>query len=55
MDTHFSLSDLVYASAKVEPVDHVCLWLGVSKKGPAFMCANADNDFSRPHSWPFAG
>ncbi|CAE7821988.1 VBP1 [Symbiodinium sp. KB8] len=28
MDTHFSLSDLVYASAKVEPVDHVCLWLG---------------------------
>lgn len=30
LETHFSLADNVYASARVEPEDKVCLWLGAN-------------------------
>jgi hypothetical protein len=31
MITHFELNDTLYAKAKIEPVESVNLWLGVSR------------------------
>lgn len=41
LDTHFELNDTLYARARIEPLESVNLWLGVSVFFCSYSCSHS--------------